>query len=79
MGGEELKWRQLAHHQYLYMSQQGAHSSGISDVAIASVYFEKTRQEDNYDNYYYEFIARTDFGGRQKLTSAMKQNQKSDG
>ena len=52
MGGEELKWRQLAHHQL--MSQQGPpfspHSkakeaqisgklvtSGINDVAIASV------------------------------------------
>ena len=56
MGGEELKWRQLAHHQL--MSQQGPHfsphstaktksgrmvSSGISDVVIASVYSEKTR------------------------------------
>ena len=29
MGGEELKWHQLAHH-------------GISDVAIASVQSEKT-------------------------------------
>ena len=51
MGGEELKWRQLAHHQF--MSQQGLHFSPqnkdkaqisgriicsvISDVAIASV------------------------------------------
>ena len=52
MGGDELKWRQLAHHQF--MSQQGPHfsphrkakeaqisgklvTSGISDVAIASV------------------------------------------
>ena len=61
MGGEELKWRQLAHHQL--MSQQGPHfsphskakanyksknlrklvTSGISDVAIASVHSEKTR------------------------------------
>ena len=64
MGGEELKWRQLAHHQL--MSQQGLHfsphskakandksnnltisvrmvSSGISDVAFASVYSEKNR------------------------------------
>ena len=61
MGGEELKWRQLAHHQL--MSQQGPHSSntvklkpiikaqisgklvtsGISDVATASVHSEKTR------------------------------------
>ena len=61
MGGEELKWRQLAHHQLL--SQQGPHfsphskakanykstnlrklvTSGISNVATASVHSEKTR------------------------------------
>ena len=61
MGGEELEWLQLAHHQI--KSQQGlllVHTvklkpiikaqisgklitSGISDVATASVYFEKTR------------------------------------
>ena len=46
MGGEELKWHQLAHHQL--MSEQGLHTgklvtSGISDVAIASVHSEKTR------------------------------------
>ena len=60
MGGEELKWRQLAH--YHLMSLQGPHcphrkakaidrglisgrmlSSGISHVAFASVYSEKTR------------------------------------
>ena len=89
MDGEELKWRQLAHHQL--MSQQGPHfsphskimkaqisrklvSSGISDVAIASAYSEKTclkklmimiiimnkSQETRV------------FGGRQNLTSAMK-------
>ena len=60
LGEEELKWRQLAHHQL--MSQQGPpfcpHSkakannkstnlrklvtSGISDVAVASVHSEKT-------------------------------------
>ena len=29
-------------------------TSGISDVAIASVYLEKTpSEEDDYDNYYY--------------------------
>ena len=58
---EELKWRQLAHHQL--MSQQEPHfsphskakanykstnrrkigTSGISDVATASVHSEKTR------------------------------------
>ena len=63
MGGEELKWRQLAHHQL--MSRKGlilVHtvklkpilkaqisgklvSSGISDVAIASAYSEKTRMK----------------------------------
>ena len=58
MGGEELKWRQLAHHQLI--SQQGPNFSphskankgqisgklitiGISDVVTASVYLEKTR------------------------------------
>ena len=67
MGREELKWRQLAHHQL--MSQQGPHfsphskakandksrrmvSSGISDVAFASVYTEKPEEVDDYDNYY---------------------------
>ena len=76
MGGEELKWRQLVHHQL--MSQHGLHfsphstaktndkntfltrmvSSGISDVAITSVYSDKTRLKNlmliiNY-YYYYE-------------------------
>ena len=73
VGGEELKWRQLAYHQL--MSQQGlilVHavklkpiikaqisgkfvSSGISEVAITSVYFEKPRMKKmiSYDNYYY--------------------------
>ena len=46
MGGEELKWHQLAHQ--MLMSEQGLHTgklvtSGISDVAIASVHSEKTR------------------------------------
>ena len=57
MGGKELKWRQLAHHQL--MSQQGPHfsphskakeaqisgklvTSGISDVVITSVHSTKT-------------------------------------
>ena len=94
MGGEELKWRQLAYHQL--MSQQGlilVHavklkpiikaqisgklvSSGISDVAITSVYFEKPRMKKmiSYDNYYYDLSQETTFFGRhQKLTSAMKQ------
>ena len=59
--GEELKWRNLAHHQL--MSQEGPHfsphskakanykstnlrklvTSGITDVATASVHSEKTR------------------------------------
>ena len=80
MGGEELKWHQLAHHHLII--QQGPHfsphgtaktkdnntnlwkivTSGTSDVAIASVYFEKILSaEVDYDNYYYyEFIARND-------------------
>ena len=28
-------------------------TNGISDVAIASVYFEKTRLKNDFDNYYY--------------------------
>ena len=37
-------------------------SSGISDVAIASVYFKENPSEEvDYDNYYdYEFITRND-------------------
>ena len=56
MDGEELKWSQLAHHQLLsqqrpHFSPQSRakvtqisgriKSSGISDVAFASVYFVK--------------------------------------
>ena len=57
MSGQELKWRQLAHHQL--MSQQGPHFSPhskaktkdsknlrkncTSDVVTASLYSEKTR------------------------------------
>ena len=93
MGGEELKWRQLAHHQL--MSQQRPHFSphskakvndkstnlrkngtrGISDVVFASVYSEKTRLKKLIMiiiiimNLSQEM---TVFGGRQKLTSAMK-------
>ena len=46
MGGEELKWRQLAHHQKPITKAQISGklvTSGISDVASASVHFEKTR------------------------------------
>ena len=62
MGGEDLKWRQLAHHQLMsqprtsvlvhivelkpMIKEQIAGrmvSSGICDVAFASVYSEKTR------------------------------------
>ena len=81
MGGEELKWRQLAHHQL--MSQQGPHFSphskakainlvtiGISDV---SVYSEKTRLKKLMKiiiimNKSQETMV---FHGRQKMTSAM--------
>ena len=38
VGGEELKWRQLAHHQ-----EEWSLYSDISDVVITSVYSEKTR------------------------------------
>ena len=41
MGGQELKWRQLAYHQL--MSQQGPHFSPHSDVLTASLYSEKIR------------------------------------
>ena len=44
-------------------------SSGISDVALASVYSEKTRLlQLDYDNDYYDNIARNDsfFAGRQR-------------
>ena len=93
MGGEELKWRQLAHHQL--MSQQGPHfsshskakpiikaqisgklvTSGISDVAIASVHSEKTRLKKMIMIIIIMNLSQesTVFGGRQKLTSTMKQ------
>ena len=45
MGGEELKWRQLAHYQP--MSQPRTSFQSIlycqGDVAFASVHYEKTR------------------------------------
>ena len=93
MGREELKWRQLAHHQL--MSQQGPQfsphskakandraqisgrmvSSGISDVAIASVHSEKTHMKKmimiiiiNMHKSQESMV----FGGHQKLTSATK-------
>ena len=88
MGGEELKWRQLAHHQL--MSQQGPqfspHSkakkvqisgklviSGISDVSIASVHSEKTRLKKIIIIISMNKSQETTvIGGRQKLTSGMK-------
>ena len=89
MGGEELKWRQLAHHQL--MSLQGlilvhtvqlkpmikAQISGklvtndTSGVAIASVHSEKTRLKKMIMIIIMK--ESTIFGGRLKLTSAMKQ------
>ena len=94
MGGEELKWHQLAHK---LISQQGPHfsphsklkpiikaqisgklvSSGISDVAIASAYSEKIRMKKLMTVIIIIIIMNksqetTVFGGRQKLTSAMK-------
>ena len=44
VGGEELKWRQLAHHQLMTQKKSQISgklvTSGISDVAFASVYSE---------------------------------------
>ena len=87
---EELKWRQLAHHQL--MSQQGPHlvhtvklkpiikghltrklvNSRISDVAITSVHYEKTRLKKLIIILMNLSQETTVFGGCQKLTSAMK-------
>ena len=94
MGGEELKWSQLAHHQL--MSHQRPHFSphskakandkstnlrkidysGISDVATASVLSEKTHLKKLVVIIIIISMNKsqesTVFGGRQKLTSAMK-------
>ena len=58
MGGEELQWRRLAHYQLMIQKgphfsphskakvndkSTNVRKSGISDVAFASVYSEKTR------------------------------------
>ena len=51
-------------------------SSDISDVAITSVYSEKTRLKKFIMNKSQET---TVFGGRQKLTSAINKGQESDG
>ena len=70
MGGEKLKWRQLAHHQLM---SQLIHteklkpmikgqisgklvSGGTSHVEFASVLLGENPSEevDDYDNYYYE-------------------------
>ena len=54
----------------------GMVSSGISDVAFASVYSEKTRLKKRLIMIIIIFMNKlqeaTVFGGRQKLTSAMK-------
>ena len=87
MGGEKLKWRQLAHHQL--MSQQKRPSvkpkpmikaqisgklvtSGISDVAIASIHSEKTRLKKLIIIIMNLSQEKTVFGRRQKSISAMK-------
>ena len=75
MGGEELKWRQLAHHQL--MSQQGPHfvhteklkskgqiseklvSSGISHVAFASVLLGENPSEEVDDYDNYYYTQKT--------------------
>ena len=95
VGGEELKWRQLAHHQLMSQAKDlilvhtvqlkpmikaqisgRMVSSGISDVAIASVYSEKTRLKKLMMIMIIIIMNKsqetTVFGGRQKLTSAMK-------
>ena len=60
--------------------------TGISHVVFASVLLrENPFEEVDYDNYYYYYRIMnksqetTVFHGRRKLTSAMKQGQKSDG
>ena len=43
----------------------------ICDTRV--IHFNYALEEvDDYDNYYYEFFARNDFGGHQKLTFTMK-------
>ena len=55
-------------------------SSGISEVAFASVYSEKTRLKKLMIIIMNKSQEMTVFNGRQKLTSAMKlRKQKSDG
>ena len=57
VGGEELKWRQLAHNQL--MSLQGPHFSPYGTVKTN---FKSRNQGSvlDYDNYYYEKLARND-------------------
>ena len=82
MGREELKWRQLAHHQLMsqpktsfYQKSGKMASSGIIlDVAFASVYSEQIRLKKIMImiiimNKSQEMTA---VSGRQNLTSAMK-------
>ena len=80
MGGEELKRRQVAHHQLMSLSGTSFSphstaktndkstnlrkvSSGISDVAFASVHSEKTHLKKliMIIIYYYEYIAKNIF------------------
>ena len=97
MGGEELKWHQLPHHQLMSLPRTlilihtvqlkqmikaqilgRMVSSGISDVASASVHSEKTRPKKLMKMIIIIIIVKnkwqemTVFSGRQKLTFVMK-------
>ena len=54
-----------------------AQISGRMHIAIGIILGENPSEDVDYENYYYATITRKDlFGGRQKLTSAMKQRAK---
>ena len=83
MGGEELKWCQLAHHQLMNQPRTSfikaqisgrMVSSGISDVAFVTVHSKKTRLKKLIMIIIIMKKSQemTIFSGRQKLTSAMK-------
>ena len=64
MGGEELKWRQLAHNQL--MRPQGPHFSPHStaktnykstNLGNLCILGENPSEEIDYDNYYRQFLA----------------------
>ena len=81
MGREELKWRQLAHHQLMSQPRTSFEStpgrmvsSGITDVVIASVQSEKIGPKKLMLMIIIMKKSQdaTFFSGRQKLTSTMK-------